>query len=373
LTALIVITEVVAMGGNARRSVSSQGPGSLRGRRGARGAFGRRAFLAAAGLGVAGLAGCGRADAAGSITTATYIPASYDDLYPGVQTFMDTLDGASGGRLTCDMYDAGTLLGAEQLLPGLLLGVADVMFQTSSYVSSSFPILGAMELPFGAEDYAKQRRAIDPAGPLFALVNEQLAAQGVRLLGGMPCTFEYIWTIGRPILRPEDVRGLRIRVAGEIEGETVKALGGAPVFMGSSEVFEALERGTIDGLMSYLGTVVSRDLQEIVRYGTRAHFGAYTVDAYCRSDWYAGQPPELRAALDEAGRALYRDGTEVMVGVHEGDYLAQVLEGGVELVEPSGAELEAFRAAVEPVYGRWEHLIGDAGVADRAVGLINEA
>jgi TRAP-type C4-dicarboxylate transport system substrate-binding protein len=335
----------------------------------------RRSFLAAAGLGLAGLAGCARAEATGveTITTATYIPESYDDLYPGIQTFMDTVGAASGGRLNCDMFDSGTLLGAEQLLPGLLLGVADVMFQTSSYVSSSYPILGAMELPFGAEDFAKQRRALDPAGPLFTLVNEQLAGQGVRLLGGMPCTFEYLWTVDRPILEPADARGMRIRVAGEIEGETVKALGAAPVFMGSSEVFEALERGTIDGLMSYVGTVVSRDLQEIVRYGTRAHFGAYTVDAYCRTGWYEAQPPELRAALDEAGRALYRDGTEVMVGVHENDYLPAVLEGGVELVEPSGAELEAFRAAVDPVYGRWEHLIGDAAVSDGAVALINEA
>ncbi len=337
--------------------------------------IGRRAFLTAAGLGVAGLAGCARAEAAGTetITTTTYIPQSYDDLYPGIQTFMDTLAGSSGGRLTCDMFDAGSLLGAEQLLPGLLLGVADVMFQTSSYVSSSFPILGAMELPFGAEDYAKQRRAIDPDGPLLALVNRELAEQGVRLLGGMPTTFEYLWTVDRPIRGPEDARGLRIRVAGQVEGETVKALGAAPVFMGSSEVFEALERGTIDGLMSYLGTVVSRDLQEIVRYGTRAHFGAYTVDAYCRSDWYAAQPPELRAALDEAGRTLYRDGTEVMVGVHEGEYLQAVRDGGVELVEPTGPELEAFRTAVAPVYGRWEHLIRDRGVAARAVSLINEA
>jgi TRAP-type C4-dicarboxylate transport system substrate-binding protein len=337
--------------------------------------FGRRAFLTAAGLGVAGLAGCSRAEAAGSetITAATYIPKSYDDLYPGIQTFMDTLATTSGGRMNCDMFDSGALLGAEQLLPGLLLGVADVMFQTSSYVSSSYPVLGALELPFGAEDFAKQRRAADPDGPLYTLINEQLAAQNARLLGGMPCTFEYLWTVDRPILEPADARGLRIRVAGEIEGETVKALGAAPVFMGSSEVFEALERGTIDGLMSYLGTVVSRDLQEIVRYGTKAHVGAYTVDAYCRADWYAAQPPDLRAALDEAGRALYRDGTEVMVGVHEGDYLKAVLEGGVELVEPSGAELEAFRAAVRPVYGRWEHLIGDPAVSERAVALINEA
>jgi TRAP-type C4-dicarboxylate transport system substrate-binding protein len=109
----------------------------------------RRTFLAAAGLGVAGMAGCARAEAAGTetVTMATYIPKSYDDLYPGIQTFMDTVTATSGGRLNCDMYDSGALLGAEQLLPGLLLGVADVVFQTSSYVSSSFPILGAMELP----------------------------------------------------------------------------------------------------------------------------------------------------------------------------------------------------------------------------------
>jgi TRAP-type C4-dicarboxylate transport system substrate-binding protein len=339
------------------------------------GSLGRRAFLSlTAGLGVAALAGCAQAgNAAGTITTATYIPQSYDDLYPGIQTFMDTLESTSGGRLTCDMFDSGALLGAEQLLPGLLLGVADVMFQTSSYVSSSYPILGAMELPFGTEDFARQRRAIDPDGPLFALVNAELAKQGVRLLGGMPCTFEYLWTVDRPIRAPEDARGMRIRVAGEIEGETVKALGAAPVFMGSSEVFEALERGTIDGLMSYVGTVVSRDLQEIVRYGTRAHFGAYTVDAYCRADWYADQPPDLRAALDTAGRALYHDGTEVMAGVHERDYLPAVTEAGVELLEPTAAELAAFRAVVAPVYGRWEHMLGDPAVAARALQTIEAA
>jgi TRAP-type C4-dicarboxylate transport system substrate-binding protein len=341
------------------------------------GRCGRRAFLTAAGLCLSGvgLAGCAEAAAVPGrpIRTATYIPQSYDDLYPGIQTFMDTLAAASQGRMTCDMFDSGTLLGAEELLPGLLLEVADVMFQTSSYVSSSYPVLGAMELPFGAADYATQRRAIDPDGPLFALVNEQLAAQGVRLVGGMPCTFEYLWTVDKPIRAPEDARGLRIRVAGEIEGETVKALGAAPVFMGSSEVFEALERGTIDGLMSYLGTVVSRDLQEIVRYGTDAHFGAYTVDAYCRADWYDAQPPDLRAALDAAGRALYRDGTEVMVGVHEREYLPTVLEGGVELVRPNPTELAAFQAAVAPVRERWRHLMPDPAVADRALQLIDTA
>lgn len=344
------------------------------------GRLGRRRFLAAAGLaglGALGLAGCGRAQAAvpadGMLRTATDLPSSYEDLYPGIEVFMDTLAARSGGRVRSDMFESGTLLGAEQLMPGLLGGVAGLIFQTSSYVSTTFPILGALQLPFGSADHAQQRRAGDPGGPLSALVNEQLARRNLRMLGGMPTTFEYLWTVDRPILRPEDARGLRIRVAGEIEGETVKALGAAPVTMSSSEVFEALERGTVDGLVSYVGTVVSRNLQEIIRYGTAAHFGAYSVDSYCRADWYAGQSPELRAALDAAGRALYVDGTAHMVEVHEREFFPSVRKAGVQLVEPDAAELAALRAALEPVRDRWRELVGDPAVSGRALELVQNA
>lgn len=330
--------------------------------------------LAALGLAVAGSGGCAAAAAGPERSTvATYIPDSYDDLYPGIEAFVDTATGRSGGGLAMEMFDGGTLLGAEQLLPGLLLGVADVMFQTSSYVSSTYAVLGAMELPFVSEDYAKHRRAIDPDGPLHALVNRELAPQGVRLLGGIPTSFEYLWTVDKPIRSPEDVRGMRIRVAGEIEGETVKALGGAPVSMGSSEVYEALERGTIDGMMSYVGTVISRDLQEIIRYCTVGHFGAYTVDAYCRTDWYDEQPPAIKAALDAGGRAIYRQGTDNMVSVHENEYLPAVREAGVRLFRPAEAELAAFREAVAPVYATWRERLSSPDVAAQATGLIKKA
>lgn len=340
-------------------------------------AIGRRGLLAAAGLGLAaaGTSACApvSARAGRASRVATYIPSSYDDLYPGIEWFTETVDRRSGGELRLDMYDSGSLLSAEQLLPGLLSGVADVVFQTSSYVSSSYAVLGAMELPFLTEDFARQRRAAAPGGTVHELINEELRPKGVRILGGMPTTFEYLWTVDRPIRRPEDVRGLRLRVAGQIEGETVKALGGAPVFMGSAEVYQALEKNTIDGLVSYVGTVVSRDLQKIVRYGTAGHFGAYTVDAYCRSDWYERQDPAVRGALDAAGRKLYRDGTAHMAKVHTRDYLPKVEAAGVELIEPGRAGTAAFHEAVAPVHAAWRRRLGDGRLAARAVDTIRNA
>jgi TRAP-type C4-dicarboxylate transport system substrate-binding protein len=338
----------------------------------------RRRLLSAAlaGAAAAGLAGCSRAQAGGGappLRATTYIPSSYDDLYPGIELFLDTATKASGGALSFDLYDSGSLLSAEGLLPGLLLEVTDVAFQTSSYVTSSFPILGATQLPFAINDLGRNRRAVDPDGALIGLTNEWLATQNVHLLGGMPTGFEYMWTIDAPIRKPEDVAGRRIRVAGEIEGATIKALGGAPVFMGSSEVYEALERGTIDGMVSYVGTIVSRDLHQIIRYGTAARFGAYTVDAYCRKDWYDDRPAAARAALDEAGRDMYRRGAATMRSVHEKDYLPTITQAGVELVQLSEAELDAFRRSVEPVYGHWRSMLGNDAVAAQAVDMIERA
>ena len=327
----------------------------------------RRQFLAAAGLGaLAGVAGC--APGAHRPVAATYLTTSYDDLYPGVEMFLGKARELGG--FDFDVFPSGQLLGAEELVPGLLHGVADVVVQTSSYVSSSFPILGALELPFTAHDFARYLRACDPASGASRLINEELGKQNVRVLGGMATGFEYLWTIDKPIRTPEDVRGLRMRVAGEIEGETVKALGGAPVFLGSAEVYQALERGTIDGMMSYLGTVVSRDLQEILRYGTAAHFGAYTVDAYCRSDWYDSLPGQQRHALDEAGRVLFRDGTAKLLDVHEHEYLPAVRKAGVELIELDEARLRPFQDAASSVHQRWRDLLGDPVAAQRALDLI---
>jgi TRAP-type C4-dicarboxylate transport system substrate-binding protein len=338
----------------------------------------RRRLLSAAlaSAAAAGVAGCSRAPAGGGsppVRATTYIPSSYDDLYPGIEMFLATATKASGGALSFDLYDSGTLLAAEQLLPGLLPGVTDVTFQTSSYVTSSFPILGAMQLPFITDDVGRTGRAMDPGGGLVRLTNELLATRNIHMLGGMPTGLEYMWTIDAPIRKPEDVAGMRIRVAGEIEGETVKALGGAPVFMGSSEVYEALERGTIDGLISYVGTIISRDIQQIIRYGTVARFGEYTVDAYCRKDWYDAQPAGARAALDRAGRDMYQRGTSKMRAVHEKEYLPAVTEAGVQLVRLSGAELDAFRRAVRPVYGHWRSILGNDGAAAQAIGMIGRA
>lgn len=319
--------------------------------------------------------GGGGADVAGGgepleITAATYIPPAYDDLYRGFEIFMEEATEASDGDLTFDWYDSGTLLQADQLVPGLTQGVADVIFTTSSYISSTYPILGAYELPFVFEDYADFRESLAFDSELRTFLNEQLQEQDLVSLGSMPTSFQWIWTADEPITSPEDISGMRIRVAGPLEGRTIEALGGSPVTMSSAEVYEALERGTVDGVLSYIGTIPGRSLQEVVRYGTAAPFGAYSVDAYVRKSWFDGLSGAQQDALLEAGRVYSEEGTDHMVEVHEGQYLETIEGAGVEIVELDDAQTAAFEEAVAETYDQWSQSVGDQATAEEALGLI---
>ena len=341
--------------------------------------LGRRSLLTlAAAAPLLAAAGCAPGAAAdglrpdGALRVATYITPGYTDLYPGIERFNEVLDEHLGAGIV-DFFDSGALLNAEQLVPGMLRGITDVGFQTSSYVSASFPILGAAELPFINDGFEQMRRALAPDSPLIALINETLEPQGMSSIGSMPCTEQWIFTVDRPITAPDDLRGLRIRTAGHVEGEMVKSMGAAPVSMSSAELYEALERGTIDGMVSYLGTIVSRGLQDILKYGTRAHFGAYSVDAYANTAWLQDTSSEVQDALHDAGAVYAQEGTDTQFRIYEDDYLPLVEESSLEVIDLDETQTDAFRDATGSVVDWWKSKVGDDDLADRALALVKEA
>lgn len=335
-----------------------------------------RRRLLTAGATAALATACGVPDSGASNTglkAATYLTPAYKDIFPSFQVLLDAIKQNSGGKVAYKMFHSEALLDAEQLIPGILQGVADLGFQTSSYISTSYPILGAYELPFLSDEVATQERMLAPDGPLYGLFNQELGKKGLRMLGSISTAYETIWTVDKPIRKPDDIKGMRIRTAGFVEGETVRALGGSPVSMSSAELFQALERGTIDGMISYLGTVISRDLQQVLRHATMGPFGSYSVDAYVRKRWYDELDDALKDALLKSGKTFLERGTASLLKVHEEQYMPAIEKAGIEIFEPEGAELKAFEDALRPVEQRWRARLGDDALADKALGMVRAA
>ena len=119
--------------------------------------------------------------------------------------------------------------------------------------------------------------------------------------------------------------------------------------------------------------IVSRGLQDILKYGTRAHFGAYSVDAYANTAWLQDTSSEVQDALHDAGAVYAQEGTDTQFRIYEDEYLPLVEESSLEIIDLDDAQTDAFRDATGSVVDWWKSKVGDDDLADRALALVKEA
>lgn len=336
----------------------------------------RRLLLSVAGSAL--LAGCGGGlggDDKLAIKAATYLTPSYKDIFPAFSMFMNTVTDRSGDRAKFDWFHSETLLSAEQLIPGLLQGNVDVVFTTNAYVSSSYPVLAMMELPFVTGTQEELAKATRVGSELYQLINKQLARTqkgSLRFLASMVLPTNTIWTVDRPVRTLRDLQGLRIRTAGAIEAAAIKAFGAASTTMSSAELFEALKRGTIDGMVGIPTTLVSRDLLGVIKYGTLVHLGHASVNIYVRRQWFDQLPQALKSAVMEGARAYNTKGTAKNVRISK-QALPEIEGSGIQMIEVSEEERRKFRRAAESVIDKWRKNFSAPDIADKALSLLSRS
>lgn len=324
------------------------------------------------------LAGCAKEKAPGEKTAgielklvaATYVPPAYKDFFDVLQEFVDYVNENGKGKVHLEFYHSGTLLKAEELIPGLMQGTADIVFQTDSYAMGTYPVLGILELPFlykDAEDYSQKTRI---GTPLYNLINKELAKQNLFMLAHMAATPEYLWTVKKPVKSLADFKGLRVRVAGRVEAQTVSVLGGSTTTVSSAELYEALQRGTVDGTVCYLGTIPARSLQEVVKYGTISNFGTYGEQIYFRLDKWQKLPPDVQNLFIEAGKK-YEDSIKKALQYQDEKYWPAIKKSNIKLIKLTPEQEKQFKDTTLAVWEWWKKQL-PPGVGEEAIKLATE-
>ena len=302
---------------------------------------------------------------------ATYIPPAYKDLFPVIQGYVDYMNEHGKGRVHIEHYHSGTLLKARELMPGLMQGTADVVLQLDAYIMGTYPILGIAELPFLYKDMETSYEKLKVGSPLYQLINQQLAKQNIVAVSTWPVLFEYIWTKDKPIRKPDDLKGLRIRAAGRVEASVVKALGGAPTFTSSAELYEAIKRGTVDGAMCHPTTIITRGLQDTVRYVTKAPFASYSGQIYMRRDKWKKLSPDIQKLFIEGGNKIGKGLFEYSLPYWNTKTWPEIRKAGVKEIELTEKEEQEFKKAIIPVWDRWKGFLPQ-GVGEKAIKLATE-
>ena len=217
-------------------------------------------------------AGCGKKEAATSgqggkieYKLAYHLPADHP-LAKGVESFIQKVKEKTHGEVTITAYPAGQLYNDKSMNDAIMTGGVDMGLNTVGRWATVVPAMEVFDVPFVFPSYEKIDQAID--GGMGRTLADELAKKHVKVVYWADYGFVQFANNKKPIQKPQDFEGLKIRGYSEIASETIKALGASPVTMGSAEVYMAMQRGTIDGQSSGTSAMRDRKIHEVAKYLT---------------------------------------------------------------------------------------------------------
>lgn len=308
-----------------------------------------------------------------TLTMATYIPVGYPVIDAAQRFFVDRVNETGGGTVQIDMYWGGTLLKGMEILPGLQAGTADIVFQTTAYLLGSFPILGVQILPIWPDIMAAHGK-LKMGTPLAGLQNEVLRKKDLYQLAVGGVVPEFLFTKDKMVRHPADMKGLKIRAAGKVEGMVIQTLGAVPVMLPSADLPQALQRGVIDGALMNAWTARGRGLEDSCRYMLVFPLANQSTPIYTKRSKWEHLPGAVQKVLLNAAH----DWEQNLVSlVGEKNDLEKVIipsyeKAGLTVVYPDAEQKAAFHAALQPVIAWWIKEVG-ADVGEKAIEIAGEA
>ncbi len=280
----------------------------------------------------------------------TMFPPSYTYvLNPGLD-FCKNVEAKSGGRIKFDTYHSKQLFGGKEEFAAVGRGEIDVGIPHDIYHTGEVPELGITSLPFMFDD-VDQAMKILRAG-LKDLVRPKVEKTNNCILLGWAVFDPYQFYCKKPVETIEDVKGKIWGVSGTTHTKAIETLGGSATMMSSSELYLALQTGTIDGTTRPLLTGVGRKLHEVTKYLTLVGFSPWGNILIVNKDKWDKLPPDLQEVMRQAGREwedqAFRMGQEYVETA-----VKKLKDKGMTVSKLPQAEVVKFRKAMKPVYDWW--------------------
>lgn len=267
----------------------------------------------------------------------------------------ELIEQKSNGRYKVQIFD-GTLGGDSDLIQGLQMGTMDAAAVNTAVVASIVPEIGVFDLPFLFKDSAQAFRVFDGdiGKGLKGKVNEKA---GIVALSFWENGFRDFTNDERPIKKPEDLKGLKMRVMqNNVMIETFKAWGANPTPMSWPDVYPAMQQGVIDGHDNAADTVNANKLWEVQKYFTESrHFYSAVLFGFSPKTWnsFSDEDKKFFTEISAEVATFERDLAAKMYG--EG---MVNLRTKMTVTEYSDIDFEAFKASVKPIWEKYSETYG---------------
>ena len=185
-----------------------------------------------------------------------------------LEPWMDEVKKRTNNAVTFEHYPAQQLGKAADMLKLTQTGVADIGYVAPAYTSDKMPVSEVAMLPGAFEHSCQGTLAYWKLARSGVIAEQDYAANNIRLLLAVSLPQYRIFTVKQPVKDVGDVTGLKLRSTGGAQDLTLRAIGAVPVRMAAPDAYESLSRGTMDGLLFPLESVVAYGADKLVKYST---------------------------------------------------------------------------------------------------------
>lgn len=279
------------------------------------------------------------------LTLTCAITMSEDSVYYKDLAYLQEELNKHTDSITLDIQAGGVLGGETEYIEGLQAGTIDVMIVSFSPLSATSSKCGVFEIPYLISGYEHLNKVWD--SEIGDEIRTDLSSIGIRALGVLDFGYRETTNNVRPINAPEDLKGIILRVMqSDIQIKAWETLGATPVTMAVTEVFSALQTGTIQGQENPVNAICSNGFHEVQKYLSMTdHLYAPVLLAVSESAWSRMSQSQQEAFLAAV------DATEA----NSPNVCAEYTDKGMETIKAAGVEVNevdraAFEEAIKPLH-----------------------
>ncbi|HWL22935.1 MAG TPA: DctP family TRAP transporter solute-binding subunit [Ureibacillus sp.] len=278
--------------------------------------------------------------------------------YEAAKKLADDVAKETDGRIKIEVFSNEQLSGGDsgKAVEGLAKGSIDLTFNSTIIYSILDPKFGVASAPFLFDNLDQVDKVF--AGNGGELIKQLLAEKGVHALGYGENGFRQLTNSKVNVKSPADLQGLKIRIPGiTMYTDLFRELGTDPATMTFSEVFTALQQGTIDGQENPIDVIYSSKLNEVQKYLTLWNYSYDPLVLGMNKELYDSMSDEDKALFDRLGKEASAYQVKI-TREREAEQIKELEGKGMTVYTPTEDEIAALKEVVQPIYEKYESIWG---------------
>ncbi len=316
-------------------------------------------------LGVVMSAGLAFAASAETVIKVGHGAAEAFHMHRALLKFEELVETGSNGEIDVQIFPSSQMGPDREMIEGVQTGVLEMAIPPSSFFAGWDPAFAVIELPYmySSKDIAFDVLDGDAGDDMLARVENQ----GLVGLGWLELGVRNVTNNVRPVATPADLEGVKLRTMKvPAHVATFETLGANPTPMNFGEVYSALQQGVIDGQENPLAIITSQRFYEVQKYlSTTGHVFAVYMPVVSKP-FFDSLSAEHQQLLRDS-MAAARDYQAELVASEDAAQLEQIRAAGVEVLELTAEQRQAFADKTESVRLQYRDEVGaeayDAWVA----------